>query len=148
MVKLTPIDKRDSGLELSICWVFYFYFLRHYSLISCITVLLIILQIMSMPSCALRARQVKIVLNGKQMCFIAVCHLSYFYFLIWAFPFYFAGFIFIFSWCIVWLHLINFTMVNNARKQERRRKSMLWPGIWTRPAQTECICSTACATAR
>ena len=34
------------------------------------------------------------------------------------------GFIFPFSWYIVRLQLINFTTVNDDRKQERRRKSM------------------------
>ena len=41
----------------------------------------------------------------------------------WAFPDLF-GFIFPFSWSIVRTKLIIFTMVNDDRKQERRRKSM------------------------
>ena len=42
-------------------------------------------------------------------------------FLIWAFP---GLFIFPFSWYIVSLQLIIFTLVNDDRKHERRRKSM------------------------
>ena len=79
---------------------------------------------------------------------------------------------FTFSWFILLLQLINFILANDDRKEERRRKSMLHsinrkmptpsenrydsnfelkkaflhPEIRTRPAQTDCHCSTTCAT--
>ena len=43
---------------------------------------------------------------------------------IWAFPGIFSDLFFPFSWYIVRLQLINFTLANDDRKQEGRRKSM------------------------
>ena len=49
-----------------------------------------------------------------------------FFLLIWAFTGLFLDLFFPLSWYIVGLQLINFTIVNADRKQERRRSSMLY----------------------
>ena len=94
------------------------------------------------------------------------------FFEIWAFPGIFLVLFFLFL--VHSLQLVIFTMVNDDRKQERRRKNVhlsitcylkepdtqwvyidsnselkkakVWLGIQTRPAQMECHRSTTCAT--
>ena len=68
----------------------------------------------------------------------------------------FQALLFSFSWYIVRLQFICFTVVNDDRKPDTQweyidsnsklKKAKVHPGIWTRPAQTECHRPTTCVT--